>query len=88
MEKIKLIEHVAFLCPDCKTSIKFEVPNPVKDTDENMDKLSNSVNALTCPKCGTSLGIGASKMLHFVKSYNASSVSLNIGIQNGTIEID
>lgn len=88
MEKIKPIEHVAFCCVDCKTSIKFEIPNPAKDTTENMDKISNAVRSLICPRCGASLGTGASKIFDFVKSYNASVVSLNISIRNGIIEID
>ena len=88
MERIKLIEHVTFCCTYCKTSIKFEVPNPGQDTTIDMGKLEMAIQSLRCPKCQASLGVGASKMLDFIKSYNAAAIPLNIGIEHGTIKID
>ncbi len=88
MPKLSLIKRFTFRCPNCNTSIGFEVPNPsATNANDELDKLSSTISNLICPKCSTSLGTGAIKSFNAVKSYNSSTILLNISINGGTVEI-
>lgn len=88
MPNLSLIKQFTFRCPNCNTCVGFEVPPPsAPNAVDELDKLSNTISNLICPKCNTPLGTGALKSFDAVKSYNASTVLLNISIDAGIVEI-
>ncbi len=71
---IELINSFCFKCLSCNTGITFELPHPTETA--KMVELSNAVNNLTCPRCGTSLSTEASKAFDVIKKHNGTAFEL------------
>lgn len=83
---LETIKQATFQCAECKTGIVFNIPQPTA-SEEEKDKLSETIKNLKCPCCNVDMGTGASKMLEFIQRYNHSVHTLNFGISMGNIEL-
>lgn len=89
MPKLQLIRYFSSKCLNCNTQIKFEMPDPAaSDASIKLDELSNTISALSCPKCHTPLSTGALKTFDAAKKFNASALLLNLYIESGTADLE
>lgn len=68
-----LVKKVTFTCPNCNTSIKFDV---LPGNDEIQDLYSVAEN-LECPKCKESLSNSATEMVRAILDYNKAVTILS-----------
>lgn len=65
---IEYIKAVTYICPNCGTSIKFNVDLDCSATKELFDVVNN----LICPKCKEDLSFNARTTFNSIKEYNES----------------
>lgn len=75
------VEKVTFTCPQCNTSITFDIPS------DDIRKLFNVTERLTCPKCLESLSSDARSMAHAIYEYNKAAQALNDTEENTGSEL-
>lgn len=80
----ELIEKVTITCPQCKTSIKINIPT----NDGGFQKLQEQINKFVCPMCDADLSKIAYNVTDAIRTYNNSVRLLVTALDfaNSTVE--
>lgn len=68
-----LVKKVTFKCPECNTTIKFDIHSG----DNEMQSLFSAISCLTCPKCKESLADTGTEMIRAIYEYNNAVFNLS-----------